>query len=412
MDENKKTKLFIYADGPGVPTGFGTVVTNIVKNLLNTGRYEIHCLSINWWGDPIYTQKWDNLYMYPMQQDAFGRNRILPLLLQVQPDVLFTVNDYDAVGHIPEALMAYKEKTKKKVPWCLHFPIDGEPIYPEWTEFLKRFVDKGVVIAKYGQEVINKTDKSLNVDQIYHGVDLNTFKVLGDEKRAQLKEGIKNKFCVLMVGTNQLRKQYPIALESFRNFAADKEDVLLLLHTQRNLAPGWNLDKLIRLFGLTEKVAFIEGLTGLNGVSVSELNSIYNLADVFLHPACGEGFGLPLIEAMATGLPIIYHNVTTMPEIVGDAGHSVSTDHFTIFPNRDRELVRPIPSSKQITEALNKLYYDQTYRKELSEKSLQRAKELYESGDCNWEVISQKFDKIFTDMLSDSSEELDIEEIL
>ena len=161
-----------------------------------------------------------------------------------------------------------------------------------------------------------------------------------------------------MVGTNQLRKQYPIALEAFTNFAKDKDDVVLLLHTQRNMSVGWNLDKLVRLFNISNKVLFTSGLTGLEGIKREELNLIYNIADVFLNNSCGEGFALPLLESMFAGAPVIYAANSSLPELIGDAGIPIPTDHYTIFPNRDRELVRPIPSSQVITEALNKLYND------------------------------------------------------
>jgi glycosyltransferase involved in cell wall biosynthesis len=49
------------------------------------------------------------------------------------------------------------------------------------------------------------------------------------------------------------------------------------------------------------------------------LNALYNTARIVLHPSYYEGFGLPLIEAMATGTPIVTSNVSAMPEVVGPA---------------------------------------------------------------------------------------------
>ncbi len=54
----------------------------------------------------------------------------------------------------------------------------------------------------------------------------------------------------------------------------------------------------------------------------SEIQSLYEEADVFVYPSLYEGFGLPVLEAMASGCPVIASNVSSLPEMVGDAGHS------------------------------------------------------------------------------------------
>lgn len=409
---DKKIKLFVYADAVCANTGFGSVVHNIVKRLLATGKYEVHNLGINYWGDSVPEHKWENLYLYPMQGDPYGRNRILPLLLKVKPDILFIVNDYDACGHIPQILLQYKEKTGKTLPFVLHFPVDGSPIYPEWTEFIKKFVTKPVVISKYGLEIIKQTDPTLKVEQCYHGVDIETFKPLPEEQVKQFKESLGNKFVILGVSVNQLRKQWPILLEAYAHFSKDKDNVLLFLHTQRNLSMGWDLDKLCRLFNIHKKVVFTDGLDGLNGVSRDELNMIYNCADVYVTTNCGEGFGLCSLEAMSAGKPIIYPDNTSNTELISDAGVPIPTDHYTIFPNRDRELIRPIPSTKHLIETLNKMYYNETFRKEMSEKAYNRAMELYHSGQTNWDKVSEYFDNVFEEVLKEEDNKLDIEEII
>lgn len=409
---DKKIKVLFYGDGVGVGTGFGVVNTNIAKYLLSTGKYEVHNLAINYHGDPIETQKWENLYLYPTIQDPYGRNRLYPLLMQIQPDILFLVNDFDATGHVPEIVMEYKRRTNKHIETILHTPMDGEPLYPEWAEFLKKFFSKVVVVSKYGVEVFKRTDKTLELEQRYHGVDLDTFKPLPEDEVSNFKKQLGDKFVVSMVGTNQLRKQYPIALEAFAHFAKDKNDVLLFLHTQRHLSVGWNLDKLLRLFNITDKVVFTDGIEGAKGIKSSELNMIYNISDVYLSTAAGEGFSLTIPEAAAAGCPLILPDNTSIPELWEGAAHMIPTSHYTIFPNNDRELIRPIPSSQEIIKALDKMYYDKAYREEMGQKARARVLELYKSGELNWVEVGKYFDKLFTDVLTKKEDVLDIEEIL
>jgi glycosyltransferase involved in cell wall biosynthesis len=64
----------------------------------------------------------------------------------------------------------------------------------------------------------------------------------------------------------------------------------------------------------------------LGHIPYEDLPAIYNLADVFVYPSVYEGFGLPALEGMACGTPVITSNVSSMPEFVGDAGILVPPD--------------------------------------------------------------------------------------
>jgi len=410
--EKKKIKLFIFGDSPSAHTGFGTVVRNIVLRLLKTGKYEIHCLGINYHGDPIDLHKIENLFIYPTTTNPYGFDRLLPLLFNVKPDLLFLVNDYDAIAPVPQILMQYKQQTGITLPVVFHFPVDGIPVYEEYVKFIETYITKPVVISNFGKKAFEVVNPNLKMDQIYHGVDPDVFYPIPEDKLKETKKQLKNKFIVLMVGVNQLRKAYPIAIDAFTEFAKDKDDVILFLHTQRNLDVGWNLEKIIKLYNIQDKVYFTEGIRGAVGIDTASLNTIYNVADVFLTTTLGEGFGIPILEAMAAGCPVIYHNVTSVPEVTGGNGIPISTAGNLIFPKRDRELIRPLPNRTEIVSALEKLYADKGYREELSKKSLAWVKEKLEDGTFNWDIIAEKFDNIFMDVLSEKEEYLELDEIL
>jgi len=102
--------------------------------------------------------------------------------------------------------------------------------------------------------------------------------------------------------------------------------------------------------GLTERVHF----TGV--VAESELPSLYRKAIFLFFPSLYEGFGLPIVEAMACGTPVITSDVTAMPEIAGDAAL----------------LVDPT-SIESMTKAITGLMEDGSLREELRAKGLARA---------------------------------------
>jgi glycosyltransferase involved in cell wall biosynthesis len=89
------------------------------------------------------------------------------------------------------------------------------------------------------------------------------------------------------------------------------------------------------------------------------LVALYNLADVFVYPSLYEGFGLPVVEAMACGTPVITSNVSSLPEVAGDAA-------VFIDPRSEME----------ISTALEHLIDDPDLRTRLRTAGLSRAKKF------------------------------------
>lgn len=92
-------------------------------------------------------------------------------------------------------------------------------------------------------------------------------------------------------------------------------------------------------------------------VDDEDLSALYSGAEMFLYPSLYEGFGMPILEAMQCGLPVICSNCTSMPEVVGDCG-------IQIDPRADEEMVL----------AMEKMYFDGEFRSICIQKGLERAK--------------------------------------
>jgi glycosyltransferase involved in cell wall biosynthesis len=113
------------------------------------------------------------------------------------------------------------------------------------------------------------------------------------------------------------------------------------------------LDRLLRTIGAPEIAEKIV-LTGY--VVNSDLPAIYTLCEAFLYPSLRESFGLPVLEAMACGAPVITSDTSSMPEVAGDA--ALITDPF---------------SPEKITEAMLRLTSDKSLHDSLAEKGRARA---------------------------------------
>ncbi|MGH2457305.1 MAG: glycosyltransferase, partial [Chloroflexota bacterium] len=79
-----------------------------------------------------------------------------------------------------------------------------------------------------------------------------------------------------------------------------------------------------RLIDLSGQLGIREAVHFLDDVADDDLSSLYNLADVAVMPSLYEGFGLPALEAMACGRPLVYARAGALPEVVGEAGVPVA----------------------------------------------------------------------------------------
>ncbi len=155
---------------------------------------------------------------------------------------------------------------------------------------------------------------------------------------------------VLAVGNLQPRKNLIRLVESFvrvRQGCSVPHQLVLAGKAQWRES---ELFEVIRRAGLEKDVL----LTGY--VTDDELVSLYNAADVFVYPSLYEGFGLPVLEAMACGVPVVTSRTTSIPEVAGDAA----------------VLVEP-SSTEELSAALGRVLVDRAWNQELRAKGLRHA---------------------------------------
>ena len=119
---------------------------------------------------------------------------------------------------------------------------------------------------------------------------------------------------ILSVGTIQPRKNYERLVRAFARL--DKPVSLVIAGSE-----GWDYDEVYRevtKFGLDKRV-FFPGF-----VADDDLPALLSAAKLFVYPSLYEGFGLPVLEAMACGTPVVASNQSSLPEVIDEAGLTVN----------------------------------------------------------------------------------------
>lgn len=151
---------------------------------------------------------------------------------------------------------------------------------------------------------------------------------------------------LLCVSNRKLHKNEPFLINAFSRSNIDKSIKLFFTGSSTD-----ELNELIYRLNLTDRVVFH------GNIPEQDLPALYRGALALTFPSLYEGFGLPVIEAMACGIPVLTSNTTSLPEVAGDAAILVNPE-----------------SIDDIKAGIEKIVLDQALRKELVVKGLDRAK--------------------------------------
>ncbi len=160
------------------------------------------------------------------------------------------------------------------------------------------------------------------VSVLYSGVS-NSFKPITDKrklKETRIKYSLGDEPYILGVGTLQPRKNYSLLVRAFKKIAQQYPHNLFIAGGK-----GWLYEEMmteVDQLGLNHRVRF------LGFVADDDLPGLYSQAALFVFPSLYEGFGLPLLEAMACGVPVITSNASSLPEVVGDAAVTLPPENM------------------------------------------------------------------------------------
>lgn len=370
----------------GQDIGAGRYITNLVKNLLKidkkntyvlTGRYItdeyiaiIKNLKSNFASNKIElklfktTQKkldlWNSLRFPPIELMGFKADLlhcpdylIPPTLNKI---IILTIHDL-AFIRFPQFnfdwfIKKYTKEVKRNAKLAKKIVADSKSTKDDIIKFFK--IDPA------------------KVKIVYLASDSRFKKLANQEKDKEVlkKYGIDKKY-ILSVGTIEPRKNYSTLIKAFNYIKHNNNNFNCKLVIVGRT--GWKSEAAYRERELS---LYKDDILFIGRVSDKELVQIYNQAEIFAYPSLFEGFGLPPMEAMSCGLPVIASDSSSLKEVVGDAGILVPSEDY-------REI------SRQILYVLK----NEKIKKKLKEKSLKQAQNF------SWEKTARKTLNIYNEII-------------
>ncbi|MBN2190238.1 MAG: glycosyltransferase family 4 protein [Candidatus Aureabacteria bacterium] len=368
---------------------------------------DAHCIGKNLAGNNTYTINLVNnlINLYP------GHKWIIyvspegePLITGNNPNAeLIVLKSKSPLGRY---LFEMPKSLKKEKPDVLHIQYHGPvfcgcptvvtvhdisyEIFPGYFTFAERlrlhlsvphFIRKAksvITVSDFSRkDIIRKYKiKENKIKTVYNGIDHDFFnnEATAEDKNLLREAGIKKPF-LLSVGSLQPRKNIEGILFALKKIYKSIPGLRWIITGPE----GWLSAGIHKTFKESPELHSIINFTGY--VQPKMLRALYRNALAMIYVPFYEGFGLPVLEAMACGAPVITSNVTSLPEIAGDAA-------ILANPN----------DTNGISEAVKKVWLSNGLRLEMSKKGVERAR------DFSWQKAAEETFSILENAAADKTQ--------
>ncbi len=226
------------------------------------------------------------------------------------------------------------------------FVLTGDYSTPE---FRRRFAEQARRAAAESDRIITVSESTARQVEQLLGVERSRLRVVHHGVRLPDRQSSPREKIVLHVGALQKRKNIARLVEAFESMPKDWSLALAG-------SPGFGAEQILQ--GIQSSPAR-DRIAVLGYVTGEQLANWYGRATILAFPSLDEGFGIPILEAMAAGVPVVTSNRSALAEVAGEAALLVNPDMV-----------------EELAYALTRLAADQPLREELARKGLARAKEF------------------------------------
>jgi glycosyltransferase involved in cell wall biosynthesis len=307
-------KIAWYSNAPWAGTGYGQQ-TDIFTELLTANGHDVAILAN--YGLNGAPRGWKGMPVYPGGYDMWA-NDVLSLHsrhhFNESNGLILTLCD----------VWVIKNPALKQMPMASWVPIDHTPIPPKVAQFFAEYNSHPIAMSKFGLAEL----QNLGFDASYvpHGIDTDVFRPVTEIGGRSVREVLGLPADAFVVGMNaankgsqKIRKSFPQVFLAFAMFQRKRPDAILYLHTEKfGHSAGVDLIRLAQACGVPEdSIMYTDQYAYRMGLKPEMLAAMYSAFDVLASPSMGEGFGIPVVEAQACGVPVIVSDATAQPELCG-----------------------------------------------------------------------------------------------
>lgn len=337
--------------------------------------------------------EWDGFRLYPNNADSYG-NELVGMWADHwfagEPGQIITL--YDVWCFDPKAFDGAHVAS-----WV---PIDHTPVPPKVLNWFRTSGATPVAMSKFGHDSLEL--EGIHARYAPHGIDTDTFQPR-DRATARRRVGAPgDEFIVGMVAANVTmsnRKNFDLTVRAFEALRSQCPDAKLYMHSHMTgrHGKGIDLDVMATQLGVPADALWFPGDLPLEAGAISgeAMSHIYSALDVLVAPSLGEGFGIPVVEAQACGVPVIVSDATAQSELCGAGWLTPTQPHYDHMQAADWAM----PLLRELTVNLADAYMRRGDQ-ELRDQAVRFAQH-YDAdrvyGEC-WQPILKELDAAHADL--------------
>lgn len=287
---------------------------------------------------------------------------------KIKPDLFFSPDGYLSLRAKVKSMCVFHDLNFEHYPQDLPYleRKNYRHFFPKYAQKAKRLA----TVSEYSkQDIVEQYNiKPEKIDVVYNGAS-EGFKPLDELKQQQIREKYTDgKPYFIFVSALHPRKNLVNLFKAFDEFKEKKSSDIKLMVVGEKM---WWTKEIEQAY---ENMQFKDEVIFSGRLEFTELQRVLASALALTYVSYFEGFGIPIVEAFYAGTPVITSNVTSMPEVAGDA--ALLVDPFSV---------------QSITDAMMKISSDEVFRKTLIEKGKKRAENFtwQKSADRLWASIEK-----------------------
>ncbi len=353
------SKVVWHSCSPWAPSGYGQQTAIWIRKLKEMGH---EVIVSSYWGLSGSPTQWEGITVLPGYGSNYCSTSLGGHCQVIKPDLVVTLGDIWVLD--PGILRQY--------PVAHWLPSDCRPMSLADRSCINQSGARLIAMSRFGYDRFRTA--GYKPYYIPHGIDTEIFRPAEDRDKVRDALGVTGNFVIGINAANNdaIRKALPEQMLAFAKFNADHPDSLLALHTGVHQEGGQDIESVAENLGITDKIRVVDQYRYHSGlVTPEDLAEWYQMLDVLSACTYGEGFGIPIVEAQASGVPVITTNASAMTEL-NPYGTAVDGEPFWNGVHKGWWIS---PGISQIAEAFEKAYREWQEDPRLREFALQYDKE-------------------------------------